>query len=59
MSTKPTHEVYVVAGEGEKSRWTRIGVGFARIDSITILSDVLPGGKLVMRPIGTTEKKAG
>jgi hypothetical protein len=56
MSTKPTHEAYVVVGDGEKARWTKIGVGFARNDAMTILSDVLPTGKLVVRPITPAEK---
>lgn len=56
MSTKPTHEAYVVVGEGEKARWTKIGVGFFRNDGMTILSDVLPTGKLVVRPVATAEK---
>lgn len=56
MSTKPTHEAYIVAGDGEKARWTKIGVGFFRNDGMTILSDALPTGKLVVRPVATAEK---
>ncbi len=51
MSTKPTHEAFIVVGEGEKARWTQIGVGFAKNDGMTILSDVLPQGRLVVRPV--------
>ena len=59
MSTKPTHEAYVVVGEGEKARWTKIGVGFFRNDGMTILSDVLPTGRLVVRPIADFSEKGG
>lgn len=59
MSTKPSHEAYVVVGEGDKARWTKIGVGFYRNDGMTILSDVLPTGKLVVRPTGDYLEKGG
>jgi hypothetical protein len=58
MSTKPTHEAYVVAGDGDESRWTKIGVGFFKNDGMTILSDVLPQGRLVVRPV-KAESKGG
>lgn len=51
MSNKPTHEAYVVVGEGDAARWTRIGVGFQKAGGMTVLSDVLPQGRLVMRPV--------
>lgn len=27
--SKPTHEVFHVVGDGDKSRWTKIGVGWS------------------------------
>lgn len=62
MSTnKPSHEAYVVNGEGEKSRWTKVGVGFAKNDGMTILLDAVPvTPRLVIRPIvRASEPKGG
>ena len=28
QGTKPTHEVFHVVGDGDKARWTKIGVGW-------------------------------
>lgn len=53
MSTnKPTHEAYVVNGEGEKARWTKIGVGFFKNEGMTLLLDAAPmNARLVVRPV--------
>ncbi len=59
MSTKPTHEAFVVAGDGEVARWTRIGVGFQKNGGMTILSDVLPQGRLVVRPVKESTSSTG
>lgn len=59
MSNKPTHEAYVVVGEGERARWTKIGVGFFKNDGMTILSDVLPTGRLVVRPTANHLEQGG
>jgi hypothetical protein len=55
MSTnKPTHEAYVVNGEGEKARWTKIGVGFFKNEGMTLLLDAAPmNARLVVRPVRT------
>lgn len=50
---KPTHEAYVVNGDGEKARWTKIGVGFFRNDGMTLLLDAVPlTPRMVIRPTG-------
>lgn len=59
MSTKPTHEAFVVVGDGDDARWTRIGVGFQKNGGMTILSDVLPQGRLVVRPVKKASPPAG
>jgi hypothetical protein len=62
MSTnKPTHEAYVVSGEGEKARWTKIGVGFFKQDGgMTLLLDAAPlGSRLVVRPVRQSAEAKG
>ena len=52
MTTKPTHEAYVVNGESDKARWTRIGVGFYKNEGMTLLLDAVPlTPRLVIRPV--------
>lgn len=51
-TNRPTHEAYVVTGDGEKARWTKIGVAFGKNDGMTILLDAMPvAGRLVVRPV--------
>ena len=50
-ANKPTHEAFVVNGEGEKARWTRIGVGFFKHEGMTLLLDAVPmNARVVIRP---------
>lgn len=52
MSKKPTHEAYVVSGDGKDARWTKIGVGFYQNDGMTLLLDAAPiQPRLVIRPV--------
>jgi hypothetical protein len=53
MSTnRPTHEAYVVNGDGEKARWTKIGIGFFKNDGMTLLLDAAPmNARLIVRPV--------
>jgi hypothetical protein len=55
MSTnRPTHEAYVVNGDGEKARWTKIGIGFFKNDGMTLLLDAAPmNARLIVRPVKT------
>lgn len=49
---RPTHEAYVVNGDGEKARWTKIGVGFFKNEGMTLLLDAAPmNARLVIRPV--------
>lgn len=56
MSTRPSHEVYVVVDPAStntdaKARWTKIGVGFFKNDGMTLLLDAVPlHARLVVRP---------
>jgi hypothetical protein len=51
-ANKPTHEAYVVNGEGDKSRWTKIGVGFFKNEGMTLLLDAVPlTPRIVIRPV--------
>jgi hypothetical protein len=60
-SNKPTHEAYVVTGEGEKARWTKIGVGFFKNEGMTLLLDAMPlTPRMVIRPTKpATDAKGG
>ncbi|MEA3014301.1 MAG: hypothetical protein QOD42_2846 [Sphingomonadales bacterium] len=56
----PTHRVYVVKGEGEKSIWTRIGAAWANRDGkgFSVQLDAAPiHGRVVIREI--TERDNG
>ncbi len=49
---KPTHRIYIVTGEGEKSSWRPIGSAWAHKDGqgFAINVDALPlQGRIVMR----------
>ncbi len=61
MSThKPTHEAFVVNGDGDKARWTKIGVGFFKNDGMTLLLDAAPmNARLVVRPVKPTNSTTG
>lgn len=53
-SNQPTHRVYVVRGDGENSRWTRIGAAWANKDGkgFSVQLDAAPVmGRVIMRAI--------
>jgi hypothetical protein len=61
-STKslPTHEAFVIDGEGEKARWTRIGAAWPHQDGqgFNVSLTAIPlSGRLVIRT--RVEKEAG
>jgi len=55
----PTHEVFHVAGDGEKARWTKIGVGWKHQDgeglNLVINYSPLVEGRTVVRRIKEQE----
>jgi len=53
-SNQPTHRAYVVRGNGENSRWTRIGAAWAHRDGKGFSADLDAApvsGRLVFREI--------
>jgi hypothetical protein len=59
-SNQPTHRVYVVRGNGENSRWTRIGAAWAHRDGKGFSADLDAApvsGRVVLREI--TERDTG
>lgn len=51
---RPTHEISVVVGDGEKKRWTKIGVAFTNKDGkgFNLFIDAIPlTGRIVARQI--------
>lgn len=59
ISSKPTHRLYRVEGEGKSARWTEIGAAWPNKDGqgFSISCGVVPlGGRIVMRMI--TERPA-
>ena len=50
---RPTHEIFVVAGDEDAKRWVRVGAAFANRDGkgFNLMLDALPArdGRLVMR----------
>ena len=60
-SNQPTHRVYVVRGNGENSRWTRIGAAWANKDGkgFTVQLDAAPvSGRVVLRAIPPQDAEA-
>lgn len=58
-SSKPTHGVYVIEGEGEKAFWTKLGAAWAHNDGegFNIQLSAIPlTGRLVLR---TMKEKDG
>ena len=52
--TKPTHRIFVVTGEGKKSRWTEIAAAWPHRDGqgFAISCTAIPlNGRIVMRAI--------
>lgn len=58
---RPTHRLYTVQGDGEKARWTDIGVAWPTRDGkgFTLNLNALPlNGRVVMRTIEKKEEAA-
>jgi hypothetical protein len=52
---RPTHAIWQVIGEKEKSRWTRVGVAFTNRDGkgLLLAFDAYPAtGRTILREIG-------
>ncbi|KRB18266.1 hypothetical protein ASD99_31035 [Mesorhizobium sp. Root695] len=52
QSKRPSHEVYVVEGEGDKTHWTKVGAAWPHDDGegFNITLSALPlNGRLVIR----------
>lgn len=50
----PTHEVFHVVGEGDKARWTKLGVGWSHNDNdglnlVTNYAPLVPGRTVVRK----------
>lgn len=59
---KPTHYAYVVAGEGDRKTWTRIGAAWANKDGegFSVILDALPtSGRLVLRVPAKDDAEGG
>ena len=55
---RPSHSVYVVRGDGEHARWTRIGAAWPNKDNLgfSLALDAAPiGGRVVIRPVKIRE----
>lgn len=56
----PTHEVFHVVGDGEKARWTKIGVGWKHQDgegmNLVINYTPLVQGRTVVRSIKSQQE---
>lgn len=58
----PTHSLYVVQGDGENARWTRIGAAWPNQDGkgFSMKLDAAPiGGRVVMRKNKPQERRQG
>ncbi|MBL1422603.1 MAG: hypothetical protein COC24_019020 [Alphaproteobacteria bacterium] len=55
----PTHEVFHVVGDGEKARWTKIGVGWSHKDgdgmSLAVNYVPLHEGRTLVRKVKAKE----
>jgi hypothetical protein len=61
-ANKPTHRIYRVIGDGEKSNWTPIGAAWPNRDGngFSIACDAVPlTGRIVMRRITERPQQAG
>lgn len=57
---RPSHEVFQVSGEGDKTRWTKIGIAFTHKDGkgFNIFLDAVPiTGRTVVLPIEPKQEK--
>ncbi|PLX39576.1 MAG: hypothetical protein C0606_03495 [Hyphomicrobiales bacterium] len=59
-NTAPSHEVFHVVGDGEKARWTKIGVAWAHADgsgmNLAINYAPLVEGRTVVRKINRNQE---
>ncbi|MFN3225426.1 MAG: hypothetical protein ACE360_04150 [Hyphomicrobiales bacterium] len=59
---KPTHEVFHVVGDGDKARWTKIGVGWTHHDgsglNLIISYSPLIAGRTVVRKVKPKQETA-
>ena len=61
-STRPTHNVFVVEGEGDKAFWTKIGVAWQHNDGdgLNITLSAIPlSGRMVVRTPKADEQPNG
>lgn len=59
---KPTHNIYVVQGEGESARWIKLGAAWPNQDGLgfSLKVDALPiAGRIVMRTVKEQEATGG
>lgn len=59
---KPTHRIYVVTGEGEKSTWTPIAAAWPHKDGkgFAINCTAIPiQGRIVMRAVSERDEQTG
>jgi hypothetical protein len=57
---RPTHEVFQVTGEGDRARWTKIGIAFTHKGGkgLNILLDAVPlTGRTVALPIEPRQER--
>lgn len=61
-SKAPSHEIFHVVGEGEKARWTKLGVAWAHNDGagLNLIMNYTPlvAGNTVVRKITPKKKEA-
>ncbi|KPP83041.1 MAG: hypothetical protein HLUCCA04_02900 [Oceanicaulis sp. HLUCCA04] len=60
-SSRPTHRLFTVSGDGDTARWTEIGAAWSNKDGkgFTLQLDALPvTGRIVMRLIEPKEASA-
>jgi hypothetical protein len=60
QTNRPTHNVYVIQGEGKKEHWTKIGAAWPHKDGqgFSLMLDALPAGNGRMALRLKTEKDA-
>ncbi|KAA0069973.1 hypothetical protein CIW50_27780 [Tardiphaga sp. P9-11] len=61
-SVKPSHEAFVVSGEGEGAQWTKVGAAWQHEDQKGFNVSLVPGlsvsGKIVLRVASSSRKSA-
>lgn len=62
QTQKPTHQVYIVNGEGRKATWTRVGVCWPHKDAkgFSVSTDAIPlPVRFVIREIAERDMEEG